>query len=133
MRVVLHAVGGGAQAQDSVGIAVLPSDAIAGDSASTGATSPSPSAGTPVLHLSSNVGRAGETIVVRVDNARGDVHIELNDESGVLAAEGDPALPTAPLALRLPAVSVATKYMIVATVTRGNSEQSIVHPIVVTP
>lgn len=138
MRVVVHAIRGHMQTISSLGVTVLPSTQIATTSATAApkasAAPRKPARSTlPALVLSADSGRAGETVIVSVRNAGGDVHIQLLDGSGTMRAEGDPALPTAPLALRLPAVETTSTYQVVATITTGGSEQSVVRPIVVHP
>jgi hypothetical protein len=139
MRVVLHAQQGTRQAQASVGIAVMPSAQVIAQkptaaNASTPQTlAPTSAPVTPTLSLSSQVVAPGDTITASIAGVKGDVRITLMSMAGQTLAQGDADEETAGVTLTAPSVSAPTTFFVVASLTSGVSQQSIVKRLVVTP
>ncbi len=133
MRVVLHAQRGTEHAESSVGVSVTPVQQIAAE-----ATQPAPTAKpaaappTAQLSLSSQVVSPGDTIVANVSGVSGDVRITMMTSGGATVAQGD-AGDSGGVTLTAPNVSTPTTFFVVATLTSGVAQQSIVKRLVVTP
>jgi hypothetical protein len=128
MRVVLHARNGSADAVATVAAFVLPGDVVTADAATSAAAQTQSS-----LTLSSDRVSPGDEIVVTLGGSHGDARISLTDAAGNTIEQGD--LPTGQSAVTLtaPAVVTATTYYVVANVSSGVSEQSIVRKLTVAP
>ena len=129
MRVVLHARNGTADAVATVGAFVLPGDVVTADPAA-----PTGAAQTQLnLSLSADHVSPGDEIVVTLAGRHGDARISLTDAAGNSIEQGD--LPSGQNAVTLtaPAVATATIYYVVANVSAGVSEQSIVRKLTVAP
>jgi hypothetical protein len=129
MRAVLHAKNGTADTVASVALTVLP-DAIVSDSA---AASSSMDAKTASLTLSSDSVSPGDTITVALEGKHGDTQITLNDASGNSIEQGDIPAGQSAVTLTAPTVTASTTYYVMANVTQGVGEQTLVHKLVVTP
>jgi hypothetical protein len=143
MRVVLHAQSGGAHAESSVGIAITAplqqqaqpqqqTVAAAAPGAQQSSTSESTAATATDLTLSSQVVSAGDTVTARITGTHGDIRITLMNTAGTTLSEGDTG-DTDAVSLNAPAVTTPTTFFVVATLTSGVSQQSIVKRLVVTP
>jgi hypothetical protein len=136
MRVILHAQRGAQHAESSVAISVLPSPVVT--TQNTAATSPQsrPAApappAPPALTLSSQVVSPGDTVTANISGVPGDVRITLMSASGATLAQGD-ADENSGVTLNAPNVSTPTTFYVVATLTSGVSQQTIVKRLVVTP
>jgi hypothetical protein len=135
MRVVLHAQRGKEHSESSVGINVMPSQtAISPQAASPQPVKPAqaiaPAA--PALSLSSQVVSPGDTVTASMSGIHGDVRITLMGSNGATLAQGD-ADESNGVTLTAPNVSSPTTFFVVATLTNGVSQQSIVKRLVVTP
>lgn len=139
MRVVLHAQQGTQQAEASVGIAVMPSAQVLAQkqvaTTTPAAASPQPTSApvTPTLTLSSQVVAPGDTITASIAGVKGDVRITLISTSGATLAQGDADEETGGVTLTAPSVTAPTTFFVVASLTSGVSQQSIVKRLVVTP
>jgi hypothetical protein len=136
MRIVLHAQRGSQHAQSSVDVQVMASQQI---TAQANAPAPPPSAkpaprapSTAQLQLSSQVVSAGETVTATITGVTGDVKVTLMNSYGGTMAEGN-ADEGQGVTLNAPDVSAPTTFYVVATLTNGVSQQSIVKRLVVTP
>lgn len=132
MRVVLHAQRGKVHAESSVGLTVLPSNEIAKNEVSARPAA-SVKVATPTLALDSQVVSPGDSVVVRVSGARGDVKITLMNAAGTTIEQGSVSESDGAISISAPAVTSVTNFYVVATYTQGISEQSIVKRLVVTP
>lgn len=132
MRVVLHATSGGATAQSSVGVSVLPSRTVANAAPAAPAGRPVKSL-TPSLALDSQVVSPGDSVVVRVSGMRGDVKITLMSASGTTVEQGSVSDEDGAISLTAPSVNAVTTYYVVGTFQSGASEQSVLRRLVVTP
>lgn len=131
MRVVLHAVRGTENAQSSVGITVLPSQ-TASAPRKAAAPAPKPSHEPASLNLSSQVVSAGEVVTARVTGVSGDVRVTLLGANGAQLAEGD-VQGNGGITLTAPEVTAPTTFYVVATLTSGVGQQSLIKHLVVTP
>lgn len=128
MRVVLHARNGSADAVATLGAFVLPGDVVTADAA------PSSAAQTQLsLSLSSERVSPGDEIVVTLAGSHGDARISLTDAAGNSIEQGDLPSGQSAVSLSAPAVTTATTYYVVASVSSGVSEQSIVRKLTVAP
>jgi hypothetical protein len=135
MRVVLHAQNGKQNAQSSVGLTVVPSQQVAAQAsqaAPEAKRAPRPRKPNADLQLSSQVVSAGDSVTVNVTGTSGDVRIALESSSGTTMAEGD-ADEGQGVTLNAPNVSTPTTFYVIATLTNGITQQSIVKRLVVTP
>lgn len=133
MRVVLHAQRDKAHAESSVGITVMPSQEVAvNDQPQPAPTRTHPAAATADLTLSSQVVSPGDMVIANVTGVRGDVRVTLMNSSGATLAQGD-ADEGSGVTLNAPNVSTPTTFYVVATLTNGVSQQTIVKRLVVTP
>lgn len=134
MRVVLHAQRGTQHAESSVDVTVMPSKQVVAQ-----ASQPAPAA-KPVsrpaasaqLELSSQVVSAGDTVTANITGVNGDVRVALMNSNGGTMAEGD-ADEGQGVTLRAPDVTTPTTFYVVATLTSGVAQQSIVKRLYVTP
>lgn len=135
LRVVVHAQRGLRHAESSVGLAVLPSRIVAQAQQSPAPPAPqatAPPSVAPQLNLSSQVVSAGDSVTVEIAGVRGDVRVTMMSATGATVAEGDVG-PGGALSLNAPNVHEPTTYFVVATLTNGVSQQSIMKRLVVTP
>jgi hypothetical protein len=127
VRVVLHARNGSADAVATVGAFVLPGDVVTADAAASGSQTQL------VLSLSTDRASPGDEIVVRLAGNHGDARISLTDAAGNTIEQGDLPAGQSAVTLTAPAVTSATSYYVVANVSSGVSEQSIVRKLTVSP
>jgi hypothetical protein len=135
MHVVLHAQRGTQHAESSVGVTVMPSQQVTAQAsapAPTAKPAASPAAMSAQLELSSQVVAAGDTVTATISGVKGDVRVTLMNSSGGTMAEGD-ADEGQGVTLNAPNVSTPTTFYVVATLTSGVSQQSIMKRLVVTP
>lgn len=131
MRVVLHAQHGAEHAESSVALSVLPSKQIAAQTQSA-PKAQSPSAPAPDLVLSSQVVSVGDTVTASVTGVSSDVRITLMSAGGTTIAQGD-ADEGQGVTLNAPNVTAPTTFYVVASLTSGVSQQSIVKRLHVMP
>ena len=127
MRVVLHARNGSADALSTLGILVLPSENIADTPAAPAQD------GAIDLRLSSDRVAPGDEIVVTLSGNHGDSRIALNDVGGNTIEQGDVPSGQSAVTLTAPAATRETTYYVVASVSAGIGEQTIVKKLVVAP
>ncbi len=127
MRVVLHARNGAADTVSSLGVTVQPGDVAA---STVAAASPS----TPLaLVLSASSVAPGDDVVVTLKGNHGDSRVSLTDAAGNTVEQGDVPAGQDAVTLSAPSVKIETTYYVVASVSSGVSEQSLVQKLVVTP
>jgi hypothetical protein len=127
MRVVLHARNGTADAVSTLGILVQPSDAIANTATATTANAPL------ALVLSADRVAPGEDVTVTLQGKHGDSRVSLTDATGNMVEQGDVPAGQDAVTLSAPSVKTETTYYVVASVSTGISEQSLVKKLIVTP
>ncbi|HEV3139726.1 MAG TPA: PPC domain-containing protein, partial [Vicinamibacterales bacterium] len=128
LRAVMRAKNGKQDAVASLAVTVLPGALVAQSpaAASNAAPTPAPPAS---LTLSKVRVVAGETIAVSIDGARGDASLVLNDSAGTAVESGDIADGQTSIAFTAP--SRPGVYYVVANVTAGNSQQTLVKTLTV--
>lgn len=140
MRVILHAQRAAAHSEASVGVTVMPSTKVVAQhpaASDTSGTNPKPAPTTapvaPALALSSQVVAPGDTVTATISGVRGDVRITLMSAGGETLAQGDADEDSGGVTLTAPSVTTPTTFFVVASLTSGVSQQSIVKRLVVTP
>jgi len=129
MRVVLHARNGTADAVSSLGVTVQPGDVVASNTPATSSSSNAPLA----LVLSASNVAPGDDVVVTLKGNHGDSRVSLTDAAGNTVEQGDVPAGQDAVTLSAPSVKTETTYYVVANVSSGVSEQSLVQKLVVTP
>jgi hypothetical protein len=132
MRAVLHARSGKLDDVASIGFTVLP-DATISDAATPSTTASATQSSQAALTLSTQHPSPGETFTVAIDRAHGDTQVTLNDGSGTAVEQGDIPAGQSAVALTAPSVSKPTTYYVMASVTQGISQQTLVQKLTVTP
>lgn len=134
MRVVLHAQREKEHAESSVAVSVMPSQVTVAQAAShyTPRATPTKSLVAPALTLSDQVVSPGDTVTASISGIHGDVRVTLMGSNGATLAQGD-ADESNGVTLTAPNVSTPTTFYVVATLTSGVSQQTIVRRLVVTP
>ena len=135
MRAVLHAHNGVSDAVASVAMTVLPDAAVEPNApdvpVATTSTNTKPAAAT--LMVSGDNVAPGDTITVAIQGKHGDTQVSLNDAAGNSIETGDIPAGQSAVTLAAPPVSSTKTYYVVADVTQGVGEQTLVHKIVVSP
>ena len=132
MRAVLHARNGPADTVASVGFTVLPG-AVVSDTPHAGSTAVVSPTSSATLTLSTQTAAPGQTITVALEGKHGDTQISLNDSSGNSIEQGDIPAGQNAVTLSAPSVTSSTTYYVMASVTQGIGEQTLVRKLVVTP
>lgn len=127
MRVVLHARSANSNAVSSVAVVIAPAQQA------NPATSATVAVGVPALELSTLHAAPGEEFTVTVTGAHGDARISLTDASGNVAEVGDVPAGQTTVALTAPYVQTAASYFVVANISQGAGEQTILRRLTVTP
>lgn len=128
MRVVLHARNGSADAVSSLGVLVQPGAAIKPDAAAAASQS-----GPLALVLSASRVAPGDDVVVTLRGSHGDSRVSLTDATGNIVETGDVPAGQDAVTLSAPTVQSETTYYVVANVSSGVSEQSLVQKLTVAP
>ncbi|HZZ64099.1 MAG TPA: hypothetical protein VFE17_01245, partial [Candidatus Baltobacteraceae bacterium] len=131
MRAVLHARNGKLDDVASVGLTILPGASV---------TQPPPSVAhtrstsqEPALSLSSGTVGPGDSVMVAIEGNHGDAQISLNDAGGNSIEQGDIPAGQEAVTLSAPSVDHITTFYIMANVTEGTGEQTLVKKLVVSP
>jgi hypothetical protein len=127
MRAVLHARNGKLDTLASVALTVLPDANVTAAGTATGGSS------SPALTLSSDTVAPGDTITVAISGKHGDTQISLNDSSGNSLEQGDIPATQSAVTLSAPSVTTPATYYVMANVTQGVGEQTLVRRLVVKP
>ena len=92
------------------------------------------SANTPLaLVLSASSVAPGDDVTVTLKGNHGDSRISLTDAAGNTVEQGDVPAGQDAVTLSAPSVKTATTYYVVANISSGVSEQSLVQKLIVTP
>ena len=75
----------------------------------------------------------GDEVVVTLRGNHGDSRVSLTDATGNTVEQGDVPAGQDAVTLSAPSVKVETTYYVVASVSTGISEQSLVKKLIVTP
>jgi len=127
MRVVLHARNGTADAVSTLGVLVQPGDTVAQNVAATSPNAPL------ALVLSADRVAPGDDVTVTLQGKHGDSRVSLTDATGNTVEQGDVPAGQDSVTLSAPSVKTETTYYIVANISSGVSEQSLVKKLIVTP
>lgn len=131
LRVVLHVTRDKQHAENSVMTSVLPSDAV--QSGPDAVPAPTAAPIVPTVTLSSQVVSPGDPVTVRVAGVKGDVRITVMSAAGETLEQGDADQGNPQVSITAPNVTGVTTFYVVATLTNGVAQQSIVRRLVVTP
>ncbi|TAM59453.1 hypothetical protein EPN52_07615 [bacterium] len=131
MRVVLQVERGVQRASSSVGIVVQPSGAQ--PAAPAVATAVPAARQSADIELSQSSVMAGQSVHVRITGPHDDAQITLTDTKGQTIEEGDASGQDRGLMLTAPAVDAPTIYYVVASITSGVAQTSLVRKLVVMP
>jgi hypothetical protein len=129
MRAVLHARNQKLDTVASVGVLVMPG-AIATEVQSGAAAPKAPPVG---MTLSTQQAAPGDLVTVMLDGAHGDARITMTDDSGQSVDQGDIPSTQSAATLTAPSVTQTTTFYVMASVTAGIGEQTIVRKLVVSP
>jgi hypothetical protein len=128
MRAVLHARNQKLDTVASVGVMVMPgalmSDAQTGDA---------PKAQNVGMTLSTEQAAPGDEVMVTIDGAHGDARVTMTDESGNSVEQGDIPSSQNVVSLTAPSVTKPSTYYVMASITQGIGEQTVVRKLVVSP
>ena len=143
MRVVLQVERGPQRAMSSVGIIVEPTHAahpvatlderMAAQSPSAGEAAPPRQTMASGIELSQSSVVAGQSVHVRITGPHTDALITLTDARGQVIEQGDASGQERGTTLTAPAVSAPSAFYVVASITSGVSQTSVVRKLVVTP
>ncbi|TAM76105.1 hypothetical protein EPN44_06650 [bacterium] len=143
MRVVLQVERGPQRAMSSVGIVVEPNNAAhpaATIAQSTPAQSPTTGEAAPPrqtmsagIELSQSSVVAGQSVHVRITGPHSDALVTLTDARGQVIEQGDVSGQERGITLTAPAVNAPSAFYVVASITSGVSQASVVRKLVVTP
>jgi hypothetical protein len=131
MRAVLHARNGKLDDVASVGLTILPGASIAQPPPSVAHTRST--SREPALSLSSGTVGPGDSVMVAIEGNHGDAQISLNDAGGNSIEQGDIPAGQEAVTLSAPSVDHTTTFYIMANVTEGTGEQTLVKKLVVSP
>lgn len=129
MRAVLHARNQKLDTVASVGVLVMPG-AIAPEVQSGTAAPKAPPVG---MTLSTQQAAPGDLVTVMLDGAHGDARITMTDDSGQSVDQGDIPSTQSAATLTAPSVTQTTTFYVMASVSQGIGEQTIVRKLVVSP
>ncbi len=142
MRVLLHVANGRSAAESVAGLAVADTTAapstdsdapaVAGDDDSGSAVADASNANATFEVLDRAV-KSGNPIHVRILSPRNGMRISLDDLQSHEVTGADVGADDDSVALRAPAVNIATRYTVVATFTDGFGQESIVQPVTIFP
>jgi hypothetical protein len=140
MRVVVHVARGQTSAQSTAGLVVAdlagrpasPDTQVVGDDESGSGPIEDGSANGTFAVLTPRV-RSGNPIKIRILSPRNGMRFSLTDSQSHELAHLDAGTDADVVTLPAPAVSVPTRYVVVASFTDGFGQESIVQPVTVLP
>ncbi len=130
MRAVLHARNNQADAVASIGVTVLPDAMVTRSGGAPVSDAKAPQA---ALTLSTQNAAPGDMISVRIEGKHGDAQISLNDGAGNSIEQGDMVAGQSALVLTAPNTTTPATFYVMANVTQGVGEQTLVKKLTVTP
>jgi hypothetical protein len=132
MRAVLHARSESQDAIASVGVLVMPG-AVVAESPSNG-TAPAAAASSPAqMTLSTQQAAPGDVITVMLEGNHGDARISMADDSGESVDQGDIPSGQNAVTLTAPDVTKTTTFYVMASISDGVADQTVVKKLVVSP
>lgn len=131
MRAVLHARNGKFDTVASVGVMVMPAAMVP-------QTAEEPARGSQQAHpaqmtLSTDHAAPGDEVTVRIDGIHGDARLTLSDGSGAPVEQGDVPSDQSAATITAPDVTQTTTFYVMASITQGSGEQTVVQKLVVSP
>lgn len=130
MRAVLDLRSGSHNALSSVGVTVLP--AVLSPQP-TGAAAGAVPGGGVHLDLSSATAAPGDEITATITGSHGDAQVLLTDSAGTTIEQGDVPAGQSAVTLTAPSVNAAKTYYVMASISDGVAEQTLVRKLVVSP
>ncbi|HLI97435.1 MAG TPA: hypothetical protein VKT72_15300 [Candidatus Baltobacteraceae bacterium] len=131
MRAVLHARNAKSDTVASVGVLVMPSALVPAAQETTSRQAPqSPGA---QLTLSTQQAAPGDEVTIMLDGTHGDARITMTDESGQSVEQGDIPSDQNAETITAPDVSKTTTFYVMASISNGVSDQTVVRKLVVSP
>lgn len=128
MRAVLHARTLSADSVASLAFTVQPGAMVA-----DAPPSAAPKSANVAMMLSSANVAPGDDITVTLQGAHGDARVSLTDASGNAIDQGDIPSTQDAVTLTAPSVTKAQTYYVMASITQGIGEQTVVRKVVVSP
>jgi hypothetical protein len=131
MRAVLHAGSPQHGTVASVGVLVMPAALV--PQAQQSAAAQTPQAPQAQLTLSTEEAAPGDDVTVMLDGNHGDARITLTDQSGQSVEQGDIPSDQNAATITAPNVTQTTTYYVMASITSGVGDQTVVKKLVVSP
>ncbi len=140
MRVLVHVTRGSTSAQSTAGMVVADlagrpmsgdSQVVGDDESGSGSIANGPANGTFAV-LTPEV-KSGNPIKIRILSPRNGLRVSLADSQSREIAHLDVGTDADVVALPAPAVSVPTRYVVVASFTDGFGQENIVQPVMILP
>ena len=132
MRAVLHARNQKLDTVASVGVMVMPG-ALTPDAQSSAQADNAPKVAQAAMTLSSSQAAPGDVITVMIDGAHGDARITMTDDSGQSVEQGDIPSTQNAVTLTAPSVTKTSTFYVMASITQGIGDQTVVRKLVVSP
>ena len=129
MRAVLHARNQQLDTIASVGVMVMPGT-LTPEAQSTDTPAKTPPA---QMTLSSDQAAPGDVVTVMIDGNHGDARITMTDGSGESVEQGDIPSGQNAVTLSAPDVTKTTTYYVMASISEGVGDQTVVKKLVVSP
>lgn len=129
MRAVLHARNQGRDTIASLGVMVMPGT-VTPQAQATDTPSKTPPA---QLTLSTQQVAPGDVVTVMIDGNHGDARITMTDGSGNSVEQGDIPSTQNAVTLTAPNVTKTTTYYVMASISQGVADQTVVRKLVVSP
>jgi hypothetical protein len=132
MRAVLHARNAQRDTVASVGLLVMPAALVPQAQQQTDAAQ-TPQAPPAQLTLSTQQAAPGDDVTVMLDGTHGDARITVTDESGQSVEQGDIPSGQNAAAITAPDVTKTTTFYVMASISSGVGDQTVVRKLVVSP
>ncbi|HET9095288.1 MAG TPA: hypothetical protein VFN37_01390, partial [Candidatus Baltobacteraceae bacterium] len=129
MRAVLHARNQNRDTVASVGVMVMPG-IVTPQAQATDTPAKTPPA---QLTLSTQQAAPGDVVTVMIDGNHGDARITMTDGSGDSVEQGDIPSTQNAVTLTAPNVTKTTTYYVMASISQGVGDQTVVRKLVVSP
>jgi hypothetical protein len=131
MRVLLHVIKGRSAAESSAGLVVALAKASTSQVDALGSSSSADTNGT--FSLATKSVKSGGSVHVAILSPRNGMRISLTDTQSREVTGVDVGSDASTITLRAPTVTMATRFIVVASFTDGFGQESIVQPITVRP
>ncbi len=128
MRAVLHARSGKLDSVASVGVTVMPGALVPAQQSQE-----RPKAPPVAMTLSTQQAAPGDVVTVMIDGNHGDARITMTDDSGQPVEQGDIPSTQNAVTLTAPSVTKSTTFYVMASISQGVGDQTLVKKLVVSP